>query len=182
MILKKLDDRRYRIGPCRISFPHVFEPDNTEMGGGKYSVTLLIDKDDKDALALIEDGINNAKEYGKSSKWGGKIPKVLREPLRDGDLSEREEEAGHWVLRTSSTRRPLVLDQRRQEIFDQGEIYGGCYCSAIVTFAPYSMRSNGVGCYFDAIQKLKDGEAFGGGARTSVDDFDDFEDEDGMLD
>lgn len=181
MLAKKLDDRRYRTGMVRVSFPHIFEPDNSEMGGGKYSITLLIDKDDKDTLALVEDGIRNAKEYGKSSKWGGKIPKNLREPLKDGDLSDREEEAGYYVLRTSSTRRPIVIDQKRDEIFDQGEIYGGCYCSVIITFAPYSTGSNGVGCYFDAVQKLKDGESFGGGTRTSVDDFDDFDDDD-MLD
>ena len=80
------------IVPCRLSYAHIWEPDSVNGSEPKYSVSCIIDKDDKDTIAKIQKAIELAKEEGKG-KWGGKIPANLKTPLRDGDIDRPEDEA-----------------------------------------------------------------------------------------
>src|SRR5690554_596922 len=79
-------------GKVRFSYLTVFQPKAVgDSADKKYSVSLIIPKKDKKTLAKIEDAIKAAIEQGKG-KWGGKVPKNLKTPLRDGD-EEKEDEA-----------------------------------------------------------------------------------------
>ena len=78
---RKISDTNVRIGETRFSFANVFEP-KAPMGGGdpKYSLCIIIPKSNKQAIKLVQEAIEAAKQQGKSSKWGGKIPPELQEP------------------------------------------------------------------------------------------------------
>lgn len=68
------------IANCRLSYANIFEPKAFEGQDPKYSVSLIISKEDKETIKLIETAIANAKTQGKEQKWGGKLPKGLKDP------------------------------------------------------------------------------------------------------
>jgi hypothetical protein len=169
-------------GKCRLSFVNIFKP-VVGMDGGepKYSVCLLIPKTDKATVKKIKDAVEAAKADG-ISLWGGKVPGNLKTPLRDGDAerADRPEYAGMYFMNVSSKKKPGVVDANRNDIDDESEVYSGCYGRASINFYAYSNRSKGVGAGLNNIQKIADGERFGGGANPS----DDFSSgyEEGLLD
>ena len=88
------------IVPCRISFANIWEPKSINGSDEKYSVSLLIPKDDKATLAKIKKAIEAAKEAAKEKKWSGKIPANLKLPMHDGDIDRPDDEnyAGHFFF------------------------------------------------------------------------------------
>ena len=52
------------IVPCRLSYAHIWEPDSVNGSEPKYSVSCIIDKDDKDTITKIQKAIELAKEEG----------------------------------------------------------------------------------------------------------------------
>lgn len=170
-------------GKVRFSYVHVFEPWAGQEGQQpKYSVCILIPKDDKKTLDKIAAAMDEAVQEGIASKWGGKKPKNLHIPLRDGD-EERADEApeyeGMMFLNANSNSAPGVVDKDLNVILDTEEFYSGCWGRASVNFFPYDSNGNrGIGVGLNNLQKLKDGERLGGSWATAEDDFDDdFEDE-----
>lgn len=176
---KLMTDTKVRTGKVRLSYPHLFEKyDKSD----KYQCQLIIDKDDKDTFACIKKAIENAKADGKSSKWGGKIPGGLRNPLNDGDAIDEGGEVyeNTYYVNAKSTRKPQVVDLDRDDIFDPEEVYAGCYVRATIVFFPYDNSGAGVGVLLNNVQKLDDGERLGGGAASADTDFADDEDDDLM--
>lgn len=111
-------------GEVRFSYLHVFEPYAGVQGQEeKYSVCLLIPKKDKQTIALIQEAIAEATDAGQSSKWGGKVPKNLKLPLRDGDtekdLDENPEYEGMFFLNCSSKRQPGLVDSHKRGNHDK---------------------------------------------------------------
>ena len=168
-----------RFSYCNIFRSRVF----TEGQDAKYSICLLIPKKDKKTLDKIQEAMDAAIEDGIASKWGGKTPKNLHLPLRDGD-EERADEApeyeGMMFLNANSTSKPGIVDADRNEILDPDEVYSGCWGRASINFFPYDNHGNrGVGVGLNNIQKIKDGERLGGARASAEKDFDDdFEDTD----
>ena len=173
-------------GKVRLSYVKVFTP-SAAPGSDKlkYSVSVLIDKSDKATLNAINAAVEEAKEQGKSKKWGGKIPTKLHLPLRDGDEDKPDDEAykGKYFFNASSERKPGVVDSAVQPILDPEAVYSGCYGRVNVNFYPYDSNGNrGIAAGLNHVQKLADGERLGGGAISVEAAFDDdFEDED-LLD
>ena len=90
-------------GKVRFSYVQVFEPKAmNESSTPKYSISLIIPKGDKKTLDKIKAAIESAIEEGKTSKWGGKVPKNLKTPLRDGDDEREDDEALITFCRTRS--------------------------------------------------------------------------------
>ena len=50
------------IVPCRLSYLHAFEPDSINGSEPKYSVSCIIDKNDKETITKIQKAIEIAKE------------------------------------------------------------------------------------------------------------------------
>lgn len=170
------------IVPCRLSYAHIWEPDSVNGSEPKYSVSCIIDKDDKDTISKIQKAIELAKEEGKG-KWGGKIPANLKTPLRDGDIDRPEDEAyaGCMFLNANSRQAPQVVDKKVQPILDQSEVYSGCYGRVSVTFYAYNSNGNkGVAAGLGNVQKLKEGEPLGSRVNAK-DEFDAVEAEDDFL-
>lgn len=164
----------------RLSYFHGWEPVSINGGAEKYSVSVLIPKDDAETVAAVNRAIDAAIEEGVA-KFGGKKPNkaAIKLPLRDGD-TEREDEAykGHWFINANSTTAPQIVDRAVKPILDRNEVYSGCYGRVSLNFYAFNSNGNrGVAAGLGNIQKLRDGEPLGG--RTSAaDDFTTFDDED----
>ncbi|NCC67711.1 MAG: DUF2815 family protein [Clostridia bacterium] len=180
---KKISDTSVRIGDVRFSYANVFKPRASEEGKDeKYSVCILIPKTNKAGIKLLEDAIEAAKQAGKASKWGGKIPGKLNSPLRDGD-EEREDDPnyeGCYFLNCSSKNKPGIRvwdGSSVVEALDDEDFYSGCYGAVTLNFFPYDTSGNkGVGAGLNNLLKTKDGPRLAGG-RSADEDFGDVADE-----
>lgn len=166
-------------GEVRFSYAHVFEPASIEGSEPKYSVSILIDKNDKKTLSRVKTAIEAAKQAGLS-KFGGKIPANLKLPLRDGDTEREDDEvyAGKYFINANAKTKPGIVDKGGNPIIDSTEFYSGCYGHASVTFYAFNTSGNkGIACGLNNLMKTRDGEMLGGRA-SAEDDFADLIDED----
>ena len=170
-------------GLVRFSYVNIFRSRAfTQDGTAKYSICLLIPKKDTKTLAKIKKAIEDTKLKGQADKWGGKIPKNLHLPLRDGDeerADEAPEYAGMYFLNASANEKPGIVDENGNEILDPAEVYSGCWGRAGFNLFAYDSNGNrGIGVGLNTIQKLKDDEHLGGARATAEEDFgDDFDDD-----
>lgn len=163
-----IKDRQVIFGPCRLSYTHLFEKYTPEGGGeGKYMTNVLIPKSEKKTVEALQQAIEAAKKMGVVGKWGGKEPKKLEMPLRDGDEKDDEAYEDHFFVNAKCNTRPGVVDKDKVTITDEDEIYSGVWAYVSVTFYPYDVNGNkGIACGLNNIMKFKDDERFGG--RTSA--------------
>jgi len=172
-------------GKVRFSYVNVWEARSIDGSNPKYSVSLIIPKDDKQTLKKIKEAIEAAKEEGKH-KWNGKIPQNLKTPLRDGDTDRPDDDAyaNSYFVNANSTVQPGVVDAKVQPVLNQSEFYSGCYGRASLNFFAYNTNGNkGVGAGLQNLQKLEDGEPLGGRTKPE-DDFEsvwDDDDDDDIL-
>ena len=171
-------------GKVRFSYVNIFKSHAFKDGqDAKYSVCLLIPKEDKATIKKINAAIEEAVQEGIASKWGGKKPANLKLPLRDGD-DERADEApeyeGMYFLNANSTQKPGIVDKDLSEILDPDEVYSGCWGRASINFYAFNTNGNkGVGVGLNNIQKLKDDTRLGAARASAESDFGDgFEDYD----
>ena len=69
-------------GEVRASYVNIFKTRFNDLSGKEeYSMMILIPKEDRQTIEKIEGAIETA----KVEKWNDKLPKNLREPLKDGD-------------------------------------------------------------------------------------------------
>lgn len=164
----------------RLSYFHGWEPTSINGGPERYSVSVLIPKDDTETVEAINKAIDAAIEEG-IAKFGGKKPNkvAIKLPLRDGD-TEREDEAyaGHWFINANSKTAPQIVDRAVKPILDRDEVYSGCYARVSLNFYAFNSNGNkGIACGLGNIQKIRDGEPLGGRS-SAADDFSTEEDDD----
>ena len=170
-------------GPrTRWSYVHAWSPSAINGQNPKYSVCLLIPKDDKETVDKIKAAIKAAYQEGASKlKGNGRtVPplEALKNPLRDGDLERPEDPAyenAYFINASSKTKPGLVKKgtiSKFAEITDENELYSGCYGFVSVNFYPFSTQGNkGIGAGLNNVLKSRDGDYLGG--RVSADtDFD----------
>ena len=182
----KKDTTKVITGRVRFSYANVFKAvaASEDSEDKKYSVSIIIPKSDKKTIRRIKDAIAVAKEVGKSTKFNGKIPANLKDPLRDGDEDRPEDEAyaNSYFINASSVTRPGVVSRDLEPITDEEEFYSGCYGRASINFYPYNANGNrGIAAGLNHVQKTSDGDHLGGRVSVDVDfaddpDFDDFDD------
>lgn len=166
--------------PCRISYAHVLDVDKN----GKYSCCLLIPKTDKKTIDDINKAVNAAIQEGKSklgNKDGYVNVKTLKLPLRDADEEGNTNNGyeGMMFFNARNDRRPQIVNRRCEPIFDEDEIYSGCYCKVMINFFAFAAEGNkGITASLGNIQKLRDGENLAFGRSNAEDDFDVEEDDD----
>lgn len=169
-------------GKVRFSYVNIFRSRAfTVDGDAKYSICLLIPKKDEKTVAKIQKAIEDTKRKGMADKWGGKLPKNLHLPLRDGDeerADEAPEYAGMYFLNATCREKPAIVDDAGNEIIDPSEIYSGCWGRAGFNLFAYDSNGNrGIGVGLNTIQKLEDDEHLGGSRATAEDDFGDADDD-----
>lgn len=173
MITPIVKDTKVIFGPCRLSYTHVFSkyaPDG-DAAAGKYMTNVLIPKSEKETVKALQQAIDAAKKAGIVSKWGGKEPKKLDMPLRDGDDREDDDVyASHLYVNAKSSTRPGIVDKDRVPVVDEEEIYSGVWAVVSVTFYAYDVNGNrGIACGLNNIMKFKDGERLGGRVSAECD-------------
>lgn len=172
-------------GKVRFSYAYVFQP----AGDGedkKYSVSLIIPKEDKLTIKNIKEAIKNAYEIGKEKTFKGKNIKDIFAILHDGDEERPDDEVykDSYYINASARTKPGIVDKYKRNIEDTTEFYSGCYGIASINLYPYNTNGNkGIACGLNNLMKLEDGESLGGRA-SAQDDFvgfgeelDDFEDD-----
>lgn len=166
-------------GMVRLSYAHLHEPHAIEGNEPKYSVSLIISKEDKSTIKAVQEAIKEAQEAGKGL-WGGKIPGGLKSPLRDGDDERPDDDvyADAYFINANSKRKPEIVDLKGNKGLGPDQVYSGCYGRVSLNFFGYNAAGNkGIGCGLGNVQKIKDGDPLGGATRAE-DDFDFEEDED----
>lgn len=153
---------------CRLSYPALFKPRKSqEDGDAKYQATILIPKTDAKAVQAIQTAIQQemAAAVQPSGAWKGAQPPNPQLPLYDGDQvlprsgkSWGDECKGHWVLRTSSSTQPDIVDEYGNKAMDASKFYAGCYCHYSVNIAAYNNKQLGIGAYLNCVMFDKDGE------------------------
>lgn len=160
----------------RASYAHLFKPyqfDDSQKP--KFMVTMLFDK--KTDLTALKKAVTIA----ATDQWGpkGKWPKGLVLPFKNGDeVSDQEAYAGTIVVKANSNQRPGLVDQKKAPITEEdGSFYSGCFARATLQAAAWDFAGKkGVSFYLQNVQKLRDGDRFGGG-RDAGEDFDEVEDD-----
>jgi len=168
-------------GTGRLTYAYVWEPREQEGQEAKYSTSFLIPKSDEETINKLKAAINAAAQQGAEKLWGGKYPKGLKVPLRDGDEEadeKGEEYAGHYFINASSKKAPGIVDRKKNPILEQEEVYSGCYARISVNMFAFNSNGNkGIGCGLLNIQKVADGEPLAGIQSSPEEDFDDLGDD-----
>lgn len=160
-------------GKVRFSFVNVFEA--KAFGEGqtpKYSVMLLIPKSDVGAIDRMKKAIDAAAQKAVSTKFGGRLPAVLKTTLKDADKDTDQDgmlfaekwdyTKGHYILNVSSKNQPQIVDAQLNPIINPVEFYSGCYGRASINFFAYNNQGNkGISAGLNNLQKLEDGEPLG---------------------
>lgn len=153
----------------RVSYPAVFEAKSFKDQAAKFSVVMIFDKK-TDLKELKRAAVNAAIEkFGPREKW----PKKFKLPFRDGD-EERADTPGYEnsiFVTATSKQRPGVVDKQLNPIISEDDFYAGCYARAtLIAFAYDQAGNRGVSFSLQNIQKIEDGERFGG-RRNAEDEF-----------
>lgn len=155
----------------RASYSNLFKPQLNNMSGEmEYSVVALFPKGENltELKALARKACE--KTWGTDiQKW----PKKLRLPFRDQGEKEKEGRLpdgyveGALFLTLKSKQKPGIIDQSRQDILDETEIYAGCWIRAVVNAYTYDTKGNqGVAFGLQHVQKVKDGDSLSGRTRA----------------
>ena len=187
METKGLNETKVMVGKVRASYVHVFEPKSIDgdASKAKYSISLIIPKDNEVLIAKIKKAMSVAYETGMQSKWGGKKPLKAHNPLRDGDEERSDDEAyaNSYFINASCKTKPGVnkikgyetgADGKRKLITipvdSEEDVYSGCCVYASVNFYPFDTSgSKGVACGLNNVLKVEDGPALGGRISAEAD-------------
>ena len=156
----------------RLSYPHLFTPQTNKLSGKEeYTCTALFAKGAD--LAVLKEAAKQA----TIDKWGPdpkKWPKNLRTPFRDqGDMEKELDdgtkvmptgcEKGAVYLRMKAYKQPGIVDQKRQPILAEDDLYPGCWARASVNAYAYEQAGNcGISFWLNNLQKCKDDAPFSG--------------------
>lgn len=176
------DIKRVVTGKVRLSYVHLFKPYSAVEGGEeKYSVTVLIPKEDAETKKRIDNALEAAAKEATQKIWNGIRPPKIAIPIYDGDgvrpsddMPFGEECKGHWVITVSSKadQAPEVIDRFRNPIIDPFEVKSGDYGRVSIRFFAYMFGGKkGIGAGLGNVQKLADGEPLGGSRIKAADDF-----------
>lgn len=177
----------------RIAFPEIFTPKAVGNSEPRYGAQFLFPKD-SDNHKRLKEVIKQVALEKFEDKTDAIMKKIMADPksypLQSGDdKTNSDGEAyngyeGMMYLRASAAQKdkPLVLARDKTPLAsDNGLIYAGCYVDASVDVwvLDHSQYGKKICAKLLAVRFNKDGDAFGGGARATVDDFEDLADFDG---
>ena len=172
----------------RGSFVHLNEPHAPPAGPGetpkeKYSITVVLRKDNKEHMAFKKKMDAAIKELLHDKYGDPKLKKFKwTNPMKDGDDEVIEQWEDCFVFMASTDRQPGVVDRAKQPIIDPDELYAGAHYRASVSLYAWKHPTGGIGLSFSLsnVMKIKDDDAFDG--RTSAeDDFEDIDYEDELA-
>lgn len=180
----------------RLAFADIWtaRPPQDGKGDPKFGAVLIIDPKSKtrhDPDLKQSKYINDAIKKVAKEKWKDKAEGILRvlngdaqkwcyfeedKLNQEGDVVDGFE--GMFWLKANSPIQPTIIDRDRTELARKdGRPYPGCYVIMKVDIWPQdNVHGKGMRAQLQGLQFLKDGDAFGGGTRSKVDDFEDLSD------
>lgn len=161
----------------RWSFVNVWEPKAAVNGGTpKFSVSLIIPKDDTKTIARINAAIEAAYHEGEAKlKGSGRtVPQLsaIKNPLRDGDIERPDDPAykDSYFINANSATAPGIVDADLNPVLTRSDVYSGVYGRASITLYAFNNNGNrGIACGLNNLQLLKAGEPLGGKASAESD-------------
>jgi hypothetical protein len=186
-----------RLKNVRIAFPALDKPEAFGEGEPAYQAKFIIVPDSAE-VKLIDDALKAvAKEQWKDK--AGSVLDLLKEdkklcfvkaPYRNKKTGEAYAGfEGMFSLSTRSKNRPTVFDKFNREVTDPRDIksliYSGAFVHAKVDiWAQDNKWGRRINANIGGVMFAKDGEAFGGSAAASANDFADLksdEDEEALV-
>jgi hypothetical protein len=160
--------------PGVLAYPHLLKADDKfDSDNPKFTLNLVVDKDDKDAAKQAK-MINDAHAEARGKK-------KTESPVRDGDEMEdkdgnaKEEFANKWLFSMKSKYQPKAVDSAKNKLeFIEGGVYPAAGDVVRVAFAinPYEHGKNaGVSLQLRSIQLIE--KRSGGG--DYADEFGEYE-------
>jgi hypothetical protein len=171
----------------RLSFPDIWRARmQGEEGEPKFAANFIIDPKHP-CVAVVEAAIKSA----ATDKWGAKATSMLAKLETEGRVclhkSPRTNSSGevydgyedHYWLGANSKVKPKTRDADGKTDLTEadGKLYSGCQAVGVIDiFAHFHPKGgNRVLSQLKGVQFAGHGEAFGGGAPASDDDFDEIE-------
>ena len=166
----------------RLSYPYLYAPadaeenDDGELGKPKYRAAFLMPKpngkEKKDSITTKSnlEILRKAKEEVMAAKWKDDIPELRPDRIcvQDGKYAKDAYAKECFVLNASETDQPELLTRRkdREGLWipaKPGEIYSGCWVSAIVLLWAMDHKKYGqrINASLKSVQFYEDGPAFG---------------------
>jgi hypothetical protein len=167
---------RVTTGEVRTSYFSALSARKNEMNGkDEFSTQILIPKTDTATLTALKAAAKEA----LTAKFGDKIPKNVRNPLRDGDTETKtdgsplgKEYAGHYFCNVKSTSKPGAIDTHGNDLIGNDDIVSGDYIRVSLNAYAYSQAgNNGVSFGLNNILLVRKGEPLGGAKPTAASDF-----------
>ncbi len=171
---KNLVTPEFRASFVHLTKPRSGDPNNPD-GEKKYSLSVVLEMDNPAHAKFLKE-LEKVVDATAKDKFGGKLPKKLKRPFRDGDEEENRPELAGCVFFSCSAKeefRPDIVDADLQAVIDPKELYSGMYCR--VSLRPYAWDhptgGKGVSLGLGNVQKTKDGEPLSGGGVKAESEF-----------
>jgi len=167
---------RVTTGEVRASYFSALAPRKNELSGkDEFSTQILIPKTDTETIAELKAAAKEA----LVAKFGDKIPKNVRNPLRDGDTETKQdgsplgkEYQGHFFCNVKSTSKPGAIDTHGNDLIGADDIVSGDYIRVSLNAYAYSQAgNNGVSFGLNNILLVRKGEPLGGAKPSAAADF-----------
>ena len=166
----------------RLSFPAIWKAESVNGGDPSFGAAFIIEPGSENAIKF-----DAAMKEVAATKWKEKAPAILEElikkdrvcfrksPMTDSEGQVYEGfENMNWT-RANNKVQPKIIDRNKVELAEKdGKPYSGCYVNVSIDVWPQD-NTNGkrINATLLAIQFVKDGEGFSGGARSDGSEFDD---------
>ena len=188
-----------KLANVRLAFADIFTAtDFNNDGKFAYKATLLLEPGSENEAKVRKAIVEAAKVqwHDKAKAELSAIEKKDRTCLHDGSDKDYDGFDGLLYVSASNKQRPTIVDKRGLAIIDEsgdtvdrqgkpagpakgGVPYSGCYAHAsIEIWAQDNKWGKRINASLGGIMFHKDGEAFAGGKATSVEEFDEFVEED----
>jgi len=163
-------------GEVRFSYFSALAPRLNEMNNKEeYSTQVLVPKDDEETISALK----KAAKTALTEKFGDKIPKNIRNPLRDGDTETKadgsplsEEYAGHWFFNVKAQKKPGAVDANGNDLIGTDDIVSGDHGRVSLNAYAYDAAGNkGVAFGLNNILLTRKGKQLGGARASAAEDF-----------
>lgn len=165
-----LDNGNYRTCPVRMSFPNIFHMSKPKKANiqPSYGANLLFPtcadlKTLQEAVvAVLKEKCPDALSTDPRKKVKVKLPFLDQDDMLKYDGYT---EGGKYIIATSKTNKPMVVDHKQQLVTDESRVYPGVW--AVCTVRPfwYDVDVNkGVSFGLQSVMIIADDDNFGGGS------------------
>ena len=166
------DGTKFLTPKGRVMFHNVFKVSDKPGFKPQYKITIGFDKEEIDIEVLKNWADKNIKLFFANKTKG------VKNPIKDADQNGQSikydsfSNMYYFEAKANVSYPPQVKNQLGKNVTENDqEIYNGCYARLIIdTFAYDKPTNKGISFNLLAVQKIDDGERFGGGETINIDE------------